>query len=273
MGWDTGRVVMWKKIAGWALIAAAGLGLLLGAPPLPASAQQGITPEDEHWYLLPDLITLPPTELNIRENRATGTRHLRFSNHIGNQGLGVLQIIGKDDARTRTTLITQQIQTRAGATEEWTAGVFVFHPAHNHWHMEDFARYELWRLSPSGEPQAIAAISEKVSYCLRDNVRLPDYEQPPRAAYRLCGRVAQGISPGWVDTYRYYLDGQSLDITGLEDGYYALYLAVDPFNLLLELDDSNNDIWVTLEITGTRVRQLPEGSLLFRGGEGYSIPH
>jgi hypothetical protein len=80
-------------------------------------------------------------------------RVLRFSNTAWNAGPGPLHLCGQTLPGATTTRVYQRIYDEpspppncaAGGTYvEHLAGEFVFHPAHNHWHFEDFADYELW---------------------------------------------------------------------------------------------------------------------------------
>ena len=97
------------------------------------------------------------------------------------------------------------------------------------------------------------ALTDKVSYCLRDNARTDIPGAAPQAAYTNCNREVQGISPGWIDTYKFDTQGQVVDITGLPDGEYALRSTADPEDQLRELDEDNNAAAVYIEILGNQV--------------------
>ncbi|HMN63027.1 MAG TPA: lysyl oxidase family protein, partial [Anaerolinea sp.] len=71
--------------------------------------------------------------------------------------------------------------------------------------------------------------------------------------YLGCNRGVQGISPGWIDLDRYALLGQTVDVTNLADGYYALINYVDPDRQLWELDQENNAAMVFFRLEGGRV--------------------
>jgi hypothetical protein len=71
--------------------------------------------------------------------------------------------------------------------------------------------------------------------------------------YGTCTYGRQGLSVGWVDVYDHYLPGQSIDISGLPDGTYALMSTADPYNLIQESDETNNAAVVYLQIEGGRV--------------------
>jgi len=105
----------------------------------------------------------------------------------------------------------------------------------------------------NGMLDQVVASSGKVSYCLRDIRRNAEAEQIDRAGFTSCSPDRQGLSVGWTDVYQYYLAGQSIDITGLEDGTYALMSTADPLNLIQESDETNNGIVIYLEIQGTKV--------------------
>ena len=62
------------------------------------------------------------------------------------------------------------------------------------------------------------------------------------------------MSVGWADVYTWDLFGQSLDITGLPDGFYWLLSTADPANLLNEgggAAESNNTAAVKIRLQGT----------------------
>ena len=190
----------------------------------------------------PDLQTLPPSDIGIEYDSITSRKLLRFSTTIANLGEGPLEIIPTNNAASGTTDAYQRFYTHddqgnwSVATTAYV-GTFVFHPQHDHWHLEDFARYELRDVAVDGSAgSTVLAFSEKVSFCLTDSELIgASGELAGTAAYMNCGRTdAQGISAGWADVYEWYLYGQSLDITGLPDGDYWLILTVDPDNFINE---------------------------------------
>ena len=129
----------------------------------------------------------------------------------------------------------------------------MFHPAHDHWHFEGFARYELREVNPDGTMGAVLRTSDKVSFCLIDTHAdkggglLPHYgwgRGGSFSRYASCrARDTQGISVGYGDLYHSGLAGQSLDITGLPSTVGTTYWVIstaDPQNLVLETDEGNN---------------------------------
>jgi len=198
--------------------------------------------------LLPDLLTLPPSDLLLRTNPVDGTRLIRFTNSIMNNGPGTMELWGTRNPETGKVTVKQRIRNRDNSTDAITVGEFFFHPEHNHWHFGNFARYEIWSLEPDGGLKSIVAFSNKVSYCLRDDELANDFLSTSRQTYTSCNQETQGISVGWVDTYRYHLEGQSIDITSLSNGVYALRSTVNPDENLWELDYANNSEILYIEI-------------------------
>ena len=74
--------------------------------------------------------------------------------------------------------------------------------------------------------------------------------------YGTCSYGRQGLSVGWADVYDHYLPGQSIDISGMPDGIYALISTADPYNLIQESDETNNAAVVYLEIRNLGVTIL-----------------
>ncbi|MGH2621560.1 MAG: lysyl oxidase family protein [Anaerolineales bacterium] len=204
--------------------------------------------------LLPDLITLTPSSLYI--TRSNNTSLLRLTNSVWNAGYGPLELWGRIGEDPGTHSVVQRIFQADSEYQERVVGEFIFHPGHNHWHLESFSLYELWSLSERGTLDRVAATSDKVSYCLRDIHRVPHPDQAPRMGYGTCTYGRQGLSVGWADVYDHYLPGQSIDISGLPDGVYALISTADPYNLIQESDETNNAAVIYLEIAGTLVSIL-----------------
>lgn len=232
--------------------------------------------------LLPDLLTLPPEHLRVVENQSSGKRLLRFSNSVMNLGQAAAELWGeREDEEDDTVQISQKIFRTDGSFYFRLVGDFVYHPIHNHWHWDNFSEYEIWTIKTNGELDIPVATSGKVGYCLRDNTLVPadlidldaygleDVSFNPR--YLDCGWRRQGISPGWVDTYRYTTPGQYVEVTHLEDGNYALLSIVDPDNNLSESNDANNAVVAYFRLQGNQVENygqlfdLPDDFEKFEG--------
>lgn len=198
---------------------------------------------------LPDLQTLSPGDLHIR-HLVDGRRLLRFSNTIWNRGSAALEVFGQVNPLTRAIEVRQRLLISGETGLDRPIGRFVWHPSHGHWHIQEFALYELWSLTPHGELDDLLSTSEKLSYCLIDtdtiDVQIAGFV--PGRTYRGCGRMRQGLSVGWGDEYASYLDGQAVDITDLPDGVYALVSTANPSRVLLESTYTNNTAVLYLAI-------------------------
>lgn len=236
------------------------------ATPTAKPARPTATATVDPDLLLPDLQTLPPTDLRIQVNSATGQKLLRFTNSILNSGPGVLEVVGILHTAIGKTVVDQHIYKRDGSYEERIVGEFIFHIGHNHWHLENFALYEVWSLTADGELDSVVALTDKVSYCLRDNSRSDLPGAAPQVVYRRCNQQLQGMSAGWIDTYEFDTPGQIVDITHVADGAYALRSTVDPANHLREANDTNNAATVYFELQGNRVIALDPSAVIDRTG-------
>jgi len=211
--------------------------------------------------LLPDLQTAIPTDVRYQVIVPNEEEVIRFTNYIKNAGNGPLEIKGVN--QTNTTLVYQRVYATDGSVVEYLAGEFIYHPAHNHFHFENFARYELWSLTPAGELDAIVAVSDKVSYCLRDNDPFDHPNRAPAAVYTECGMGTQGISVGWMDIYKFDIAGQTINIANVPVGVYALRSVTDPANQLMEVDDTNNEVIMFVEILVDGVQVVRNPALLY----------
>lgn len=227
----------------------------------PRPTRELVRPTSDLTALLPDLRMLPPADFMI-ETTPENTRLLRLTNYIMNWGPGRLEILGESDPVSQRTVVTQHVYRANGSYAERPAGIFIFHPAHDHWHLENFARYEVWSLTPQGELDERVALAAKVSYCLRDTGRSTLKGTPPDPLYVECLNKLQGINIGWIDSYEYDIPDQTVDISALQDGVYAVRCIVDPGDLFLEANENNNTSLSYIHITGGTVQELePEEAI------------
>ncbi|MBL8092811.1 MAG: hypothetical protein JNL73_01490 [Anaerolineales bacterium] len=208
--------------------------------------------------LLPDLRTLPPWNLSI-ERPSADTRLLRFANTVWNSGAGPIELYGVHDVSTLQTTVAQRVFHADGSFLDHKVGSFVWHPEHDHWHVGDFATYALWTVADDGASVLRTTSSDKLSYCLIDtDIVAPELSGfPAGRVYIGCGRLRQGLSIGWGDTYEADLPGQELDLGGLADGQYALVSTANPRGHLIETDVSNNTGITYLELRGDQVWAIP----------------
>ena len=238
--------------------------------------------------LPPNLRTLRPGELQLN-HRPNGHDVLRFSNSVVNRGAGPLELaphgaIGGDDCHgdgsvdidgdnvpdDNDQLVDQVIYADtndSGAfdrddaeVERQPAGCHYYHPAHHHWHYDDFAKYQLNPLA-GGAPVTAA---RKISFCLVDTIHpAPALAGSPTDPYYTGSGCAEqlgvtGISVGWGDIYVYALPGQRLNVTGVPPGNYCLLSTADPDDKLLESDNGDNSrgVAVHLNPSAGKLRQL-----------------
>jgi hypothetical protein len=214
---------------------------------------------------LPDLQTLPITDLTLQVNANTGARTLRFSNLIANTGGGPLELRGELSDEDGI-VVSQHIHGADEVVVEPVEGTFYFSGNHLHWHWEGFVAYEIWAVETGGDLSRVVLSNDKVGFCLYDAYPVPEnwIEEnvegelfiAPRAYYTTCQFGRQGISAGWVDEYELTLPGQALNITALDDGVYALRSVVDPLSAFYELDPENNDTVLYFSLHGNELMIL-----------------
>ena len=134
-------------------------------------------------------------------------------------------------------------------TWNWGLGSFVplvpsedweWHTCHYHYHsMEEFAHYDLLR----SDTEYRVAEGHKASFCLADSECASGYSRQYN-----CYDGNQGISHNCGDLYANHLDCQWIDITGVSYGEYELRVSINPNQLGLESDYSNNNASCRIEI-------------------------
>lgn len=248
---------------GWRFVTVLALFCLsLTVPPVEVARAQDEDPPaaEQPELLLPDLITLPPAELRLVVDWERDHSFLRFSNTVANVGTGPLELSGEPTTGGEEFQVTQQLFGSDGEVlAEPVLSPIIFHAGHDHWHLEDFARYELWSVGPNGELLTLQRLSSKISYCMVDTDPLdPGVEASP--AYPTCGPSRQGLSAGWSDAYHANLAGQWVEVSGLPPAIYALRSVADPRNYLVESDEGNNaaHIYVRLEPFSVTIIEPPE---------------
>jgi hypothetical protein len=208
--------------------------------------------------LLPNLEPHPASELRIAYTD-NGEKLLRFTTLGWNSGAGPLEVVagdvGPDETGTTRQKVYQRVYDDAGGYQDYFAGFMDWHEEHDHFHFNDYARYTLRPADANGKSERYG---EKVTFCLMDTDRI-DHKlpgAPKRPQYTSCGLDRQGISVGWGDAYRYYLEGQHIDITGLPDGDYDLIIELDPRGRLVETDSDDNTSVTRIRITGDTVQVI-----------------
>ena len=206
---------------------------IIGWGDVPADVAERLRPATEG----PPTAGLFPAETWFISNE-DGRRLLRFATVAANFGDGPLDVIAAPGSG-ESAPTWQRIWTDTWHFEDVASGEFIFHPEHDHIHFDAFERYRL--LDASG---AVVASSEKVSFCLRDSVRLVSEAPSPTGPMLVdtgdCGMQQQVINAGFGDHYHALLEDQWIDITGIPAGDYVVEIAIDPFDNIVESDETNN---------------------------------
>ena len=195
----------------------------------------------------PNLKPLPASSVSLVAD-ASGGSTLRFSTTSWNNGTGPLQLeAGPVDTGSGKQQVLQRVFLSDGKSFHRLAGYFEWHPAHNHFHFDDYA---LYTLQPVNAPGGSVRTGSKMTFCVMDNAKvdtgLPG--APGQPAYSSCGQYVQGMSVGWGDTYGSHLPGQEIDFTDNADGIYQLRIEIDPKKVIIEATESDNVSCVLLDI-------------------------
>ena len=132
---------------------------------------------------------------------------------------------------------------------------FVFHPAHNHWHLTAVALFEIRAALDDGKGGRYGAVvggqTIKTTFCLIDVVRLEGNSNTPNRTYWDCfPDQHQGISAGWGDQYHQSTEGQELEISDTtHGGIYYLVSTANEEQAFLESDYTNNTAWTSFRVT------------------------
>ncbi len=218
--------------------------------------------------LPPDIDPAPPRGMQVEQDES-GRFLLSFDAAFDNIGAGPLRIEGHrqdgSDWMVANQLISRSDGSR-GLNEEVGELRFAESEDHRHWHFFQFMRYEVVR--PTDEE--VVAPDQKTGFCLGDRYNtdpsenLPgeppmpgEFDVPPGNDW--CAQddsertnLTMGLSVGYGDDYKAFLDGQSIDITDVPEGRYYLVHRLNAS--LLESDYSNNAASVLLQL------RWPDGS-------------
>jgi hypothetical protein len=213
--------------------------------------------------LLPDLVATAPTNPQFDLKQLDdGQTHLllRFDADLRNIGPGPLEVGGSNPVNGVMQSSWQRIyqdgfyQSGDGDRSTPHRDVTSTHPVikfesadgHNHWHVQNAARYGLWNEAGTAEVGRAA----KVGFCLEDVSQfIPgtpgnSYANPDtsycNAGMPNAPSVFEGITYGWQDTYVASLPFQWVDISDVAPGPYRLEEQVDPDNLFVEASKANN---------------------------------
>jgi hypothetical protein len=194
-------------------------------------------------------------------SRKLALRCLRFDSRVGNVGAGPLEIEYRPDGAGFSAY--QRIYRPGGNVDERKATATSYHPTHAHFHVDGFYVARLWQATARGGPRRSrppVALGDKSGFCPEDSHRL-DGGKGDRtySCFGLTGHVPTafvGISPGWMDVYGAHLPDQYIEISDVADGRYVLELEIDPNDVLMESNETNNRVCSLIELKGTAAKML-----------------
>jgi hypothetical protein len=195
-------------------------------------------------------------------------RCLRYSVGTLNAGAGDLWVMSPKPPMggPTTSPVYQRVYKSASGitsfnTYTMPSSVSLVQDSHPHLHFPEWTKttFRYYNSSCSNEVTATNCAlvpnvtSKKLSFCL-ENYRAPTVPQvetnvPARQQWTGCSKEVtesgvvyrtQGISAGYMDTYRKALVGQMIGIDGVPAGEYWLEVEVNPNQYLRERDYSNN---------------------------------
>ena len=218
--------------------------------------------EDLNSLLLPDLVSCQHdysvAEVVVAPD-GTELHALRFAGFVTNLGYGPLDLKGNpqlaDDADLTSHDVWQRALTVDGDWVNLTKPPIKFErvDGHGHFHLRGIVEYSLWDTSGTVEIRSGA----KVGFCLLDVEERPDlHPNPGPERYMLwdpdihfckSGRpgaknLRMGISEGWQDIYSFAAPFQWIDVSNVRPGYYRVGQRVDPDNVIVESDETNNGL-------------------------------
>lgn len=226
------------------------LGLFLTGSPLQMPARGGSE-------AVPDLSMAPLSDFRIEW--VNGRRLLRFTAMMVNVGSGHFELRGARSSTSQPMRMNQVIYTSPSrgtvARSIPTSALAKYSgDGHNHWHVQEMMRYDLWGSSGTHR-------GAKVGFCFLDsdphNLGLTGASGSPYYRGSWCStdpaalNNRMGISIGWGDEYEWYLAWQWVDITGLPGGTYTIRSKVDPYGFFVEEDETNQCAYARVSWTNT----------------------
>ena len=203
--------------------------------------------------LYPDLRAANPHHFTVQNNQQR--EFLRFSNMVANTGQGDLILRPEHDPINNITTGYQEVEDASGTViDDEAVSEFVFHPAHNHWHITAVALFEIRKPLDDGRGgrygEVFGGQTIKTTFCLIDVIQLEGQSKTPELRFWDCfPDERQGISAGWGDQYHHATEGQELEITGAPPGVYYLVSTSNPDKAFLETNYANNTAWTSFRVS------------------------
>jgi hypothetical protein len=201
---------------------------------------------------LPDLVPLP--SWGISTSHTGRLDLLNFGATVWIGGTSPLDVEGFRSNGSPVMKAYQYFWRNGHIIGRMAAGTMGF-SGYNHWHFQQFARYQLLNAS-----RAVAVRSHKEGFCIAPtdgvDLLLPHAVWQPNSIGLLgqCGSptalwVQEYLPTGWGDTYFQTVPGQSFNITKVPNGTYYIEVIANPLRVLHE-SNVNNDVSLRKVILG-----------------------
>jgi len=213
-------------------------------PPLPDAPLSG--PPDPQY--LPDLAATPAFRISVYRSRDGKHDYLSFGSTEWVGGGSDLDVQGFRRRAEDTMDAYQYFFVNGDVVGKAKVGTLEFDTrhGHDHWHFEQFARYQLLDAD-----KTLAVRSHKQSFCIAPtdpiDLTLPGATMRPDFFGFIgnCGTptsvwVHEKMALGWGDTYLQSVAGQAFDITKVPNGTYFVEVEVNPTGLLYEQTTAND---------------------------------
>ncbi len=220
--------------------------------PLPSASHLASPPA----AALPDLVPLPSWGIGALHD-GSGRDLLTFGATVWVGGNSPLDVEGFRSNGSPVMKAYQYFWRNGHVIGRARAGTMGFDskPGHDHWHFEQFARYQLLDSAKN-----LAVRSHKVGFCIAPsdpvNLLAPhSVWQPPSIGFGgACGSptalwVQEMMPVGWGDTYLQSVAGQAFDITSVPNGTYYIEIIANPQHVLQE-SNIRNDVSLRKVILG-----------------------
>lgn len=213
-----------------------------------------------------------PTEIGTFGAR----RCLRFSTGPENVGAGRLQLLfepdeANQDGKAFEGNAFQLVDRRDGSTERRTAGDYVYHAQHTHFHHAGFAGFQLLRVTDSRRGHmAPAGSGPKQGFCMAD-VRIVNWFAFDNVLDSIdstncmgigddpTAQMRTGLGVGWADIYAYYQEGMFVDFADNPDGLYVVRVRANDRDVIHETKTGDNVSYAFLEVAGDEVAVFERG--------------
>lgn len=223
--------------------------------------------DNDRAFLLPDLVADPPVPAGGPEVvwwNGEEMLVLRFEGYVTNLGEGPLDISGNpqltDPADPTSHDVWQRVRTSTGDWVKLTRPPVRFETddGHNHFHLMEIVAYSLW--DEAGTTQILPGA--KVGFCMLDVESLPErHSNPGEQAYEKSNVencranepeadfLRMGVTEGWRDVYESDVTFQWVDVSDLSPGHYRLAAESDPYDIVVESDETNNGVAMADDIS------------------------